>query len=57
MGYGLVTRDVASVQRRFGFDQDDVDLVLGHRQIVNTARDDHEFSGTKPNLAVAQSYQ
>ena len=54
-GDGLAD-DVAGVERRFRLDQDGVNLSLSHRQVIDTARDDHEFSRADTNLAVAQLY-
>jgi hypothetical protein len=48
--------DVAGVQRRFRLYQDGVNLIVSHRQLIDTARDDHEFSRADTSLAVAQLY-
>jgi hypothetical protein len=53
MSDGLITDDITAVQGRFRFDQDDVNLVFGQRQMINSTGDDHEFSRADSDLAVA----
>lgn len=39
---------------RFRFDQDDMNLVFGHWQLIDTTGNDHDFSGADSNPGVAQ---
>jgi hypothetical protein len=53
----LLADNIASVQGRFRFDQNDVDLVFRHWHVFDSTGNDNEFSGADSNIAVAQPYE
>src|SRR5229473_5757454 len=46
--------DVAGVQRRLWFDQDNVDLVVRNGAVLDAARDDNEFALAHDTLTIAE---
>jgi hypothetical protein len=46
--------DVAGVQSRFRFDEDDVDFLVRHGAMLDAAGDDDEFAGANYRLVVSE---
>src|SRR5260370_42520571 len=46
--------DVAGVQSRFWFDQDNVDLVVRNGAVLDAARADNEFAFARDTLTIAE---
>src|SRR5438445_3247081 len=46
--------DVSSVQRRFWFDQDNVDLFVRNGAVLNSVRDDNEFALANQAFTIAE---
>src|SRR5437764_7094259 len=56
IGDGSLIDDRPRIERRFGFQQEYLNLLFGYRQMFHTTRNDHKFSCIQVDVSLSQLY-